>query len=77
MYRALVTGFENFEGYENPTKIIVNEFRNRTISGVEIVPEILPVEFAGSVKRIFELIENNELPILLFLKEEENGKKSK
>ena len=66
MMKILVTGFEPFNGATiNPSQLILEKLQAPT--GVELIKEVLPVEFAGSTKRLQELFETHKPDTVLSL----------
>lgn len=56
--RILLTGFTTFGDHtENPSQHIVEALADRSIDGLEIVAEVLPVEYQAAGERIRQLID--------------------
>ena len=64
--KILVTGFEPFNGATiNPSQLILEQLQAPT--GVELIKQVLPVEFAGSTKRLQELFAEHKPDVVLSL----------
>jgi len=64
---VLLMGFENFQGKENPTKVVVGEYKNKRLEGIEVIPKILPVSFRTAQKRTSEIIKDYNPNLILSL----------
>ena len=64
--KLLVTGFVPFNGGTiNPSEQILKELQ--APSGVTLIKEVLPVEFAASTKRVQELLKEHEPDVVMSL----------
>ncbi|QWC86530.1 hypothetical protein KLP28_07620 [Nocardioidaceae bacterium] len=66
--RVLVTGFEAFAGMaSNPTEQLVGDPDGLRTDGVEIVPVLLPVSFAGALERVRSALDEHRPDAVLGL----------
>ena len=64
--KILVTGFEPFNGAKiNPSQLILEQLQ--APAGVQLIKEVLPVEFAGSTKRLQELFAEHRPDVVVSL----------
>lgn len=68
MSRVLITGFEPFDKSSmNPSQVIVERLRSMTITGAELVCEVLPVAFDAAATELTRLIDLHEPAVVIAL----------
>jgi len=66
--KLLLTGFEPFGGASfNPSGAVVQEIAKHGVDGVEIITEILPVEFNRSAQILIDLIRTHQPSVVISL----------